>query len=474
MPNRNSLRYRLKDFDRRFFRATGFMFSSLLKAAVVLVVAVVCISLTIRYTNTERSGGVSGLDGVVAKRLTSEEQFVEISNLPQGFSKKQPVEKIGILQSKIEVGEALVRSGGQYAQRAKDQLVQTYGRLCQLQDSVGIDSQKAYGRLAELRQDALSTGNEDRVAEVDFHRAFSATSRLRQYDERADFRFATDAILNLDSRKMVNAKRINQLFSVAINLHDTSPKQDSTAIFLSILGDKLIDSPVSEISTLGLSLKDHVKYARYYTAVYELPPSTRESKVQFYNGLFEKIEKSPPQSPKTYQVVVRLIDRLLNRSDAEFASTLAKRLGKAASLISPKIKADVDASIKNIETRIALLGESVDLTGSNYKGSALQLPNDKPTTLVFWRFGDLESMEHVQSIAKSERFDSWETNVLLAGLSQLTEEQFTAAEDIIGNFTILDNATSSRLGVEIGIDLVPYQVALDKDGKVIRLGQITN
>ena len=62
----------------------------------------------------------------------------------------------------------------------------------------------------------------------------------------------------------------------------------------------------------------------------------------------------------------------------------------------------------------------------------------------------------------------------MAGLSPLSEEQFTKAEDIIGRCTILDNATSSRLGTEIGIDLVPYQVSLDKDGKVIRLGKSKN
>ena len=474
MPNRNSVSDFLHKLPRIVFETTGFPLNALLKLGAILAITVVGIVWTVLYTDAKPVGDVSEVEILESKRLTSEEQFLEVSQFPSDYAEKQSVEKIGIVKSKIKAGEALARSGGHYSERANDQLVLLYGTLCKLQDLEGIDSQKAYGRLAELRQQAFAADNEARVATADFLRAVSATSRLKRRSERTDFRFATDAVLNLRSRNLANVEQIKELYFDAIELHDTSTEQDSTAIFLSILADKLLDSPERAISNLGLSLKDHAKYARYYAAVEDKPYSTGESKIKFFNVLFEEIEKAPPQSPRTYQVIVQLVDRLLNKSDADFAGTLTKRLGKAASMISPKIKADVDLSIKNIETRIAALGKTIDLSGSKSDGSPLQLPNGKPTTLVFWKFGNLESMEHVQSIANSERFDSFETNVLMAGLSSLNEEQFEKAEDIIGRFTILDNATSNRLGLEFGIDLVPYQVSLDKDGKVIRLGESKN
>ena len=474
MPNRNRLSDALDHFARTVFETTGFPISVLLRIFVVLVVAIVGISLTVLYTNAEPTGEISEQEAIETKRVTSEEQFMEVSELPVDFTDKQRVEQIGILESKIEAGETLARSGGHYAERATDQLVLIYGTLCKLQDMEGLDSQKTYGRLAEIRQQALAAGNEERVASADFLRAIAATSRLKQLNKRTDFRFATDAVLSLRSKNLVQTDHVKQLYSDAVDLHDTSSEQASTEIFLSTLGDKLVGSPVSEISNLGLNLKDHPKYAPYYAALDKQPYSTQESKLQFFNELLAKIEKAPPQSPRTYQVVTQLIDRLLNKSDATFAVTLTKRLGKAASMMSPKIKAAVDLSIDNIETRIAALGRTLDLSGSKSDGSPLKLPNDKPTTIIFWRFGDKESMEHIQVVARSERFDSWETNVLMAGLSPLSEEQFTKAEDIIGSCTILDNETSSRLGTEIGVDLVPYEVSLDKDGKVIRLGKSKN
>ena len=88
----------------------------------------------------------------------------------------------------------------------------------------------------------------------------------------------------------------------------------------------------------------------------------------------------------------------------------------------------------------------------------------------FWRLGDEESTDYIQLLANSDRFDPWETNVLMASIAPLNEKELGSAEELNGKFTVLDNATSRRMGIDIGIDLVPYQVSLDKDGKVIRLG----
>ena len=176
MPNRNRHSSSLDQLSRKVFETTGFPISVLLKIVVISVVAIVGISLTVLYTNAEPTGEISEQEAIETKRLTSEERFREVSQLPLGFSAKLPVEKIGILKSKIEAGEALARSGGHYAERATDQLVLIYGTLCKLLDTEGLDSQKAYSRLAEIRQQALAAGNEERVASADFLRALLAVS----------------------------------------------------------------------------------------------------------------------------------------------------------------------------------------------------------------------------------------------------------------------------------------------------------
>ena len=139
-------------------------------------------------------------------------------------------------------------------------------------------------------------------------------------------------------------------------------------------------------------------------------------------------------------------------------------------MINPAIRTKVDQSIDNIEKRISTLGKTVDLTGSSFGGSPLQLPNDKPTTLVFWRFGDKKSMEYLKTTANSSRFNPWGTNLLVACLSEQPVEEFEKAAHEFGRFTVLDYPASHRLGNEFALEFVPYQVSLDKDGTVIRLG----
>ena len=232
MPNRNRHSSSLDQLSRKVFETTGFPISVLVKLFVISVIAIVGISLTVLYTNAEPTGEISEQEAIETKRLTSEERFREVSELPLDFSAKLPVEKIGILKSKIEAGEALARSGGHYAERATDQLVLIYGTLCKLLDTEGLDSQKAYSRLAEIRQQALAAGNEERVASADFLRALSATSRLKRLNTRTDFRFATDAVLNIRSKTLVKTDQVKKLYFVAVDLHDTSSEQNLSLIHI--------------------------------------------------------------------------------------------------------------------------------------------------------------------------------------------------------------------------------------------------
>jgi len=79
-------------------------------------------------------------------------------------------------------------------------------------------------------------------------------------------------------------------------------------------------------------------------------------------------------------------------------------------------------------------------------------------------------MEYLKSVARSGLYNPWENNLLMACLSDRPVDEFKEAARTLGRFTILDYATAHRLEQEFKLELVPYQVSLDKDGKVIRLG----
>ncbi len=470
-PNPNGF---FANLPKRVFDLTGFRLGDILKLVAVVLAAVVGIGYIVLYADGEKDGEPSDPNTVISRGPSDEEKLRDISQLPGQFSNLQPVEQLGLLSSKIELGEELANTSDEFKEQAIEQLVPLYGARCNIEESTGMDSEQTYLRIAGLRQEALAAGNSKRVATLDFYRALAATNRLTLRGERADFRFATDAVLSLESKNLTNPSEATKLFAYAIRVQQYSPDPSSAKIFLSILADKMSGSPEPQVSKIGRSLEDYPKYHPFYEAAMELPDSSREARLQLYKDLFALIKDSPPRSAATYKIIVRLLDRLVNRADVNTARILIQRVSEIAENADPEIKVMVDESIENIQKRIASLGSKVDLAGATHDGSPLQLPNGKPTTLVFWRPNVVESSDYVRNLVESNLFDQWNSNVLVVCQSELSKEQLYNAASEVSNFTITDNATSKRLANEFGIDLVPYQISLDKDGVVLRLGAAAN
>ena len=456
-------------FPERVLELTGFRLGSVLALGAVLLVPVIGIAFTKFYAEAkvDRSSSNSGI--VKSQEPTDEAKLRNVSQMPGNFLKLPLVDQLDLINSRIEIGEALAKSDSELADQSTEQLVSLYGLRCSLEESEGIAPEQTYHRMAELRQEALAAGNKERTASLDFLRALAATSRLNRSAEQSDFRFATDAILNLDINDLVNINRAKKLFTETIKLLENSPDKDSAKVFMSVVSDKLNESPEIEISNVGRSLMDYPSYAPYFRATTEPQDLSRESKRKFYNEMFEVIDKSPPHAAATYRMIVRLVDRLVNRTDIESARLAIERLGKIASNVDPVVKLKIDESLQKIQTRVATLGSKVDLSGSAFDGSPLQLPNGKKTTLVFWLPNTAESQAHVENLVDSERFDQWETSVLLVTQGDFSEEQLRSLAKQVPNFTVVDNATSGRWITQYGIDHVPYEVSIDTEGVVTRL-----
>ncbi len=459
---------------QRVLLLTGFRLGDLLKAGAVLLVAIVGIRYVVLSTDADAENKSSNSGVVKSLGPTDEGKLRGVSQLPSDFSSLQPVERLGILNSKIAIAEDLAKSDGEFADPAIEQLIFLYGVRCNIEETEGMAPEQTYRKMAGLRQAAFSAGNSKRVGQLDFLRALAATARLSHRADRADFRFASDAILNLESENLVNVNEVTKLFLYALDVQKKSPDKASAEIYLSLLGDKFAGSPEPSIVNLGRSLKDYPKYVTFYEAAMELPDSSREARLKLYKDMFAAVEDSPPRSVATYKIIVQLTDRLVNRSEVDTARILIERISKSAENADPAIRVLVDESIENIKKRVAALGSKVDLTGSKHDGSPLQLPNSKPTTIVFWRPSVSASAEHVTNLAESNLYDQWNSNVLVVAQSELTDDHLKRVAKQISKFTIVDNATSKRLTKHFGIDLVPYQVAVDKNGVVLRLGAPTN
>ena len=346
----------MASLPKRIFETTGFHLHSLLRVLGVLFIAAIGVGGILLFTGAEQDGRTSEPD-FAPKQLTSKEKLRAVSSLPAGFSKGRPVVKVGILNSRIKDCEELASSEDEYADQAREQLLFLYGTRCRLEETEGLDAEKTYRKLAQLRQAALAAGNKKRVATADLLRAIAATNRLKRRTEPSDFRFASDAVVGLDSKDLLNFGEARKLYHDVVDLHFKSSKQDNTGVVLSLIADKLIGSPESKVAELGWDLKDYPRYFRFYEAINDLPYSSSESKAEFYDDLFAEIEKAPPQSPNTYRVFVELIDRLIVKSELQSVSLLAERLFEAAAILDPKVKFQIDESIESVKMRIASLGK---------------------------------------------------------------------------------------------------------------------
>ena len=108
MPNRNRFKSSLR---RKVFEITGFPLEGLLRQGALLVVAAVGITAAVLYVDTKPNGDSSENTDLRSDRRTSEELYIEVSEIPTSFADKLPVERIEILQAKAEAGEELIRSG---------------------------------------------------------------------------------------------------------------------------------------------------------------------------------------------------------------------------------------------------------------------------------------------------------------------------------------------------------------------------
>ena len=455
-------------FEKRFFQATGLSFNAVMKLLGGLTLILCVLGFTVLSQGSEESTG--GLESVNLNQKTEDEKFIALTQLPEDFEDKESVERIEILNAAIELGEELSKPGGQYEQKATARLIELYGARFSAEALEGLNSENSSDRLAQLRADALALSDQERVAKVDSFCVLATTNRLCRTDEKADFVALADAISNLNGEFLVDPDFSKAISEAAIKLCDSSAKPQSTATILSRLGDKFNGSPTSEVFELGLKLKDYPHYRRFYTEVDKQSSATREAKIQFLRELFTTIEKHPPQSVLTYQMTTTLLDDLLNLTDVKYVRDLMGRLEKAALTVHPKTKSYVKQAIKKVETRVSVIGRTLDLTGSNCLGLSLELPNGKPTVIVFWQCGHEESEAYIEALSHSAPFDPWANNFLLACVSTLNKEEFNVVNKMVGSSTQLDNATAHRMQGELGVDRVPYLVTLDKDDRVVRVG----
>ena len=470
-----------KELETRIFKATGMSIQRFVLVVIGSIGILVAIVVTVMHENGKktsadpREAASIALDDAASRlKMSQEEMYSEVSSVIKGFDARNSLEKITLLNGKVELCHSLIDSNSDFVEDAKDRLIRIYGLRMTLEDKEGINSSESSEKLDQLRSRAVQEGNKERVNLADFVIAFARMKRLETNNTLEDFRLTAEAIQRIDAGALKNTRLVSQLQGVAIGLFDNLEEKKNITELLKFMGAKFSQSQDVKISEMGLDIRDYPFFSRFYLEIQASAFTSRDKRFALFRDLFEQIEKTPPVGPQAYRETIFFLDKLLNEKDSEYIGVLLDKLTKAAAATAPKLKSKVELAISRMGKRAAALGKVADLSGSRADGSALGLPNGKKTIMVFWRSNDLKSTEFAKSLAFSNRFDTWTTNIVFASDSEHSDRAKRMIARSMSKSIVLDGPTSNAMIERFGLDRVPYVVTFDKDGTVLRMSDDVN
>ena len=99
-------------------------------------------------------------------------------------------------------------------------------------------------------------------------------------------------------------------------------------------------------------------------------------------------------------------------------------------------------TIDRAAQRIALLGKPFPLTGIDIKGRPLRPTKKSETMVIFWSPNQQSSLDALEQIHESSRYNQWTTDFLVVSSSKIGPEGVALLDEKLSHFHFLDHQTS--------------------------------
>jgi len=398
---------------------------------------------------------------------SEENDFLAAVTIPANFSKFPFPVRIEKLDWMIERCNHLLNQNSDYSDKIEKKLFGLFALKSALMAENGVDPAPVVEQLEKLVQRVSGSSTvadlHQYLIVVTYMAVLSSNPESDMHDN------AIKAISKINEATPVPPPKAIACYNSALKYYVKSADKTKSGDLLRLLGAKLSLAKEPRLSDLGLSLTDYPNFSYYYQDSFNMPKSGERFEAETFH-LLKQIEKYPPQSLKTYDLLMTVPEQYLQSGNTKVALKISAQLRAAASQSNELIREKVFAKIAKLTDRINLLGSNFELAGSDVTGASITLSKKEQTLILFWDPDNKSSADALVRIFDSRLYDRWTTTVLVASVSELTPDEIFVLKRKYSRFRFVDGPTSKDWLERTGVNEVPYLITLDQTGVVQRLG----
>ena len=425
------------------------------------------IALYIRYQDDQsQPSSIEVPNSQIDSGASEEQDFLAAVTIPPDFSKSSLPVRIDRVDWMIERCTYLLNQKNSYGVKIEEKMLALLALKAVMMAESGLAPDQHLDRLKKRVAQASSGSSEidkhQYLVVVTYITALASLPEAKIYDD------AMAAINGIQNTTPIPPATAISCYNSCLTYYVGSADKTAAAALLRLMGEKLSTSSQQRLSDLGLSLMDYPNFSYYYQDAFVQPKSGSKFEAKTFE-LLKQIQKTPPQSAKTYDLLLTVPEQHLQAGNEKVALKLLEQFTSISAQANSKIRDDVLEKVERLSKRINLLGKKFPVAGAEVTGDKIEPSNKENTIIVFWDPDGRESREALVRTADSRLFDRWTTAVYLASVSELTEKEIAGLKDRFPDFKVVDGPTSVDWMERSGVNEVPYLLLLNREGIVQRL-----
>jgi len=453
----SSRRSPYKKFSDTLFSKTGLPLPRLL----MIIFGLLLLGASILYATRD-----DDTSSQLKSRESEANDFIAATSIPQNFSRFSFPVQIEKLDQMIERCSHLLSKKKDYSVGGQEKLLAPFSLKAMAMSKNGLDPAPAL-ELLQKNIDQISNSS----VQKDAHQYLLVGTYMGVLAEAPESDCYTQAMAAISTiQETTPAQRHRAMFSFnsAMKYHRDSKDKDKSGKLVRFLGNRLRMARDQEISEYGFSLIDFTNYFQCYED--SIRQSNFFSKLESETTqLMKQIKKTPPESARTYNVLMNVPEQHLQAGNKTVALKILDQLTATASSSPPRIRDRVLEKLAVQRTRINLLKRPFPLSGFDAAGSAISPPEKEQILILFFNPDGMKTESALQRVANSPLRKGWSTETYLASASELSTDELRRIKETYPTFIVVDRPTSEQWLEKSGIDQMPYLVRLDKESVVQRL-----
>ena len=462
-------RSRYKKASDKVFKMTGMPLGRLLSLAgcALLILGLI---LYIRYQGDESlPSSIETPSSQFDSGQSDEQDFLTAVTIPSDFAESSLPVRIDKVNWMIERCHYLLNQKSEYSEKIEEKMLALLALKAVMMEESGVDPVQFLDLLKKrVAQSSGTSAQKDKhqyLVVVTYLTSLASIPEAEIYDD------AIEAINAIADTTPVPPATAISCYNSCLKYYVNSKDKAASGKLLRLMGEKLAISNEQRLSDLGLSLMDYPNFSYYYQDSFNKTKSGTKFEEETLQ-LLEQIKQTPPQSVKTYDLLLTVPEQYLQAGNKEVAQKVLDQFTSFASESNSKIRDNVLVKINRQTMRINLLGSKFPLAGVDVTGTEIGLPKKENTLIVFWDPDGPSSDKALVKIADSRLFDRWSTTVFLATVSELTPDEIIALKKKYSNFKVVDGPTAVDWLEKSGVNEAPYLLILDKAGIVRRMNSL--